>query len=285
MFSKYDRKLSVMDMECIVRFIPSLIKRYNEWDQKSLNNCNCPFCERWLNSSKSISQLFHIIKNDYPFMVNQFTIFGNIHEEFLNSVQIKSALKLINDMPSCQSGGVQIFGSGASIPQHAHFSISNEKYPISILNRSVILTTKTFQISRILGIPHLALVVSGQLEDVSSITYKISQTLRYKKLSYNLLLTDNHEIIVIPRIRENSVSLGRKVGVSFVGGIYPCYVKNMQPYELSESVLNEMFYHWQTVNSSILLQALVDTTLPSTLQKNEVFELIEFDTILNRNIL
>ncbi|ARD98501.1 MULTISPECIES: DUF4922 domain-containing protein [Lactococcus] len=277
MLVKFDRELYLKEMQCKVRFIPSFEKRYYDWEQKSVNEDQCPFCEKWSVSDTALLPFFHIIKNDYPFMNNQFTVFGKLHQQFFNPKQISLALQLIHSISDCKSGGLQISGSGASIPKHAHFSISDEIYPISTLKREVLIDNGDYEICRVLGTPHLVLVITGNLEKISMVTSEILSSLLHQNFSYNLLLTEAQEIFIIPRTNEVSISLGRKVGVSLVGGIYPCYVKITQLHAGHKNILSKIFDHWEKVTAKELVQALTDTTLPSSLERPEVLKLLNME--------
>ena len=82
---KYDRTVRIMELEFKIRFIPSFVKRVKEWNKKLKKSESCPFCERWSETSVLDVPLFKIIENDYPFMNNQFTVFGEKHMQFFNS--------------------------------------------------------------------------------------------------------------------------------------------------------------------------------------------------------
>lgn len=274
MLIKYDREIFLMGMKCKVRFIPSFEERYRTWDRKRTIDNNCPFCERWEGSIPSLIPDFHIILNDYPFMDNQFTLFGEDHCHSLTAKQISLAVKLVSDMDACKSGGIQFLGSGASVPQHAHFSISDESYPISELKRDVLFISEKYKISRILDVPHLALVVQGDIDSIGSVTIKILLNLWNQKFSYNVLLTEEQEIIIIPRTHEISETLGRKVGVSLVGGVYPCYIKSVNTQLGYENILDDMLEHWEAVTSADLIQAIRETTISSNLELQEILSLL-----------
>lgn len=261
MVIKYDRELLLNQMKCKVRFIPSFEKRYSEWDKKAIETTYCPFCNRWDNSKKTVFDEFHIIENDYPFMSNQFTIFGKDHIEYFDANKIISAINLVNINPDCQSGGLQISGSGASIPKHAHFSISDEKLPIFNLKSELLIKERYFKISRFIGCPHLALIITGETNTIALVAERILKKIISMGLSYNLLFKKGNEIIIIPRTSEESTSLKRKVGVSLVGGIYPCYMETVQPEIQKVDIKKEMLAHWKSVASDDLVNALQETTI------------------------
>lgn len=277
---KYDRTVRIMELEFKIRFIPSFVKRVKEWNKKLKKSESCPFCERWSETSVLDVPLFKIIENDYPFMNNQFTVFGEKHMQFFNSYAISSAISLIDMLPNCRSGGIQIKGSGATVPYHAHFSISDVIYPICTLRREILVDCGLFKISRILGVPHLALVISADVASLGVITNKILENLYKNKLSYNVLMTEKHEIIIVPRINENSNTLGRKIGISFVGGIYPCCVNASYSEEDPTIILNDIYQHWKNVSDRDILQAFKETTISFEVNLQDISNIIGFD--LNR---
>ncbi|MFS1282991.1 hypothetical protein ACFDB1_11175 [Enterococcus lactis] len=265
-------------MDCKVRFIPSFVNRYNRWDSNIVLSNHCPFCGKWTEALPVPNSSFRLIKNDYPFMSNQYTVFGKKHQQFLSGEEIASAVELVHRMSDCESGSLQILGSGASIPHHAHFSISNEKYPINDLKREVIFDSEMYRISRILGSPHLVVVISGKVTHISKLTEQILKHFRYQNLSYNILLTKKKEIFIIPRTQENSITLQRKVGVSLVGGIYPCYTPIKSRFINSDELLKEMFKHWERVSELDLLSALQETTISSEITNIRVMSLLGINT-------
>ncbi|HFU3817559.1 hypothetical protein Si102_01730 [Streptococcus infantarius subsp. infantarius] len=275
MLEKYDRTINIAGMPCLIRFIPSFVKRYKKWDTEIRHSSLCPFCDVGETSNKTQFSTFKYLENDFPFMLNQFTIFCAKHKEFLNCNELEYALDLINKSCVLKSGSLQIQGSGASIPEHAHFSVSSEVYPITMLKRKIFVESKNYNIEQILGIPHLAIVISGSISHISRITNKILSNIRRINLSYNLLMTDKGEIIIVPRTNEYSPTLDRKVGVSLVGGIYPCYLKNVAKTRNELDILLEMFKHWESVNSENLVTALNETTISSDLNYDAIKDLLK----------
>ncbi|WP_295344560.1 hypothetical protein [uncultured Streptococcus sp.] len=275
MLEKYDRTINLVGMPCHIRFIPSFIERYKKWDAEIRRGSLCPFCDISAKTNKIQSSTFRYLENDFPFMLNQFTIFCIKHKQFLNCNELEYALDLIKKSCVLKSGSLQIKGSGASIPEHAHFSVSSEIYPISILERKTLVCSKNYNIEQILDIPHLAIVISGSMSYISKITNKILSNIRRIKLSYNLLMTENEEIIIVPRTNEYSATLGRKVGVSLVGGIYPCYLKNVVKGKNELDVLLEMFKHWEIVNSENLINALNETTISADVNYEEIMNFMK----------
>lgn len=270
MLEKYDRMIFLQNMPCIIRFIPSFVKRYNIWDKHITETSECPFCKKICTTQNILFSRFKYIYNDFPFMSNQVTVFNEEHKDTFSKNDLIDMVNIVTTLSECKSGGLQIRGSGASLPNHLHFSISDEEYPIVHLNEQKLMQTEKYYISRFIGLPHLAIKLTGCLDCIADVSIKISEIIKSKNMSYNIIFTKKGEIIIIPRIKENSKLLNRKVGISLVGGIYPCYVKRNFGNKSDNAVIREMLSHWQNISSDMLVKALRETTISSEITKTDI---------------
>ena len=76
------------------------------------------------------------------------------------------------------------------------------------------------------------------------------------------------------------LTLGRKIGISFVGGIYPCCVNASYSEEDPTIILNDIYQHWKNVSDRDILQAFKETTISFEVNLQDISNIIGFD--LNR---
>ena len=80
-------------------------------------------------------------------------------------------------------------------------------------------------------------------------------------INVNIIAT-YRTIVVVPRKQQSSSTLNRKVGISLVSGLYPCYLSQTQLRTCNSryEALRLMNEHWQSVTPGMLEAAIRETT-------------------------
>jgi len=224
-----DRSVFMDKLECRVRFIPSFHRRFVEYESNAVED-DCAFCDLRRHTGSSASDLrgvpsrvtelpgrLRALRNDFPYLRDQFTIIFEHHAERIDRGMLRSMLEFVR-RSHFRSAAMQVRGSGATIPGHAHFSVSTETIPISHLPVTPMLTTRDTAIGVSRGLPHLVLVLDGSIVDEVSVAMDIIDILTRIGLSFNLYADDNARVFIAPRRAENSPTRSTSMFVQSVLG-------------------------------------------------------------------
>jgi len=272
----YDRPCVLFDdWQVIVRQVPAFVERVFTWS-KVIKEELCPFCKR-ISSKTAVRVPFDVynnkffktnslrglemfnVENDYPYTKQQRTWFWSKHSDNFTFEHLAALLNVIEKNPFAKTAGVQLLGSGASIPAHFHFSTSSETLPIL---RSLKLEDKIKLRDVELHLnntPFVSFTLKGVQAEEKCI--ELWKAFLKDNINVNIIAT-YRTIVVVPRKQQSSSTLNRKVGISLVSGLYPCYLSQTQLRTCNSryEALRLMNEHWQSVTPGMLEAAIRETT-------------------------
>lgn len=267
-----DRTVNIDGLAGRVRYIPTFAYRRSLYDQRPV--CECSLCGA-LETDDKIIQLpagagtvfrdkfnnsFAVFLNNFPYLEDQVLLASRQHEELFTADQYGL---LFNFMAGTKLAGaaMQLEGSGATIPEHAHISIFNEALPIFLSEYRSLKESDGVVVAASAEHPSVCYKIYG-----ISIDAKINQTaaimheLSRRGLSFNLYLDDQASAYVIPRTNRRSISTNMKVGLSLPAGTHNGYVEHSTTTDIKQ-LKQEIWQHCQAITGEQLAAALRDTTV------------------------
>jgi hypothetical protein len=157
--------------------------------------------------------------NNYPFCQDQLLISAIDHQRSM-TVRQWIAIRHLFDALEIASGAFQTNGSGATVPNHAHISLFDERLPIHDLSVQPLRTCSRISVGVLRGYPAAALIVGGESSEIEMRgTAHLLDILEQDGHSSNVIMGHKYGTIVIPRRSERDPTTQRRVGNVEVGGI------------------------------------------------------------------
>lgn len=229
-----DSSLQVDCLPSIVRFVPTFAFRQLFYDAPSVVDEDCRMCtvlasegelrmqepagaSEWL---EEFAQLFSLRHNNYPYFSGQLLMASRVHKPVLDSADIRHVLTFFRRI-GFASGAMQIKGSGATIPEHAHLSVCEESLPIFRLRIKDRCSAGSVLFGSLEGYPGAIYVVRGGGEtERARWICQLSETVISWGYSYNLYVAPSGAAYLALRVAEFSSAIDRKVGSVEVAGVY-----------------------------------------------------------------
>lgn len=270
-----DRTVNLDGLAGKVRYIPSFAYRYTLYEARSTKKC--PLCEGAHNQDKIIplppganddngftkrfQESFVVHLNNFPYLDGQMLLVSRQHRAVFTDAQYKLLVEFM-ERTHFKGAAMQLEGSGATIPEHVHLSIFNEKLPIFSSAYRPIKSYGEVVVSIALTHPSVCYRLQGGSTDSRcKRALSLLRKLDTRGLSFNLYIDAQVSIYIIPRTDRRSVSANMKVGLSLPAGMYNGYVE--QPSHSDVPALKEEIRrHCDGITSTLLLMALRETTLP-----------------------
>lgn len=268
-----DLPVDIGGLEGKIRYIPTFAYRQLLYDQRPA--CNCSLCGAFSNENKltalpteaedrglveKINNSFIIKLNDFPYLANQIILASREHRKLFTP---KHYEMLFDFMAHTKFAGaaMQLKGSGATIPEHAHISIFDERLPIFSSHYQPIAESDDVTVGLSIEHPSVCYKVYGESSNIKlNQTMKIIKNLDSRGLSYNLYFDEFANTYVIPRTNERSVSMNMKVGLSLPAGTYNGYIEHPATTDV-DHLKQAIWQHCQEITGEQLATALKETTL------------------------
>ena len=269
-----DRPIDIEGLKGKVRFIPSFAHRQVIYDRRP--SFVCALCEAAKSREKVISlpttvkgdflkqftENFIIFRNNFPYLDGQILMAAKQHVELFTA---KQYMLLFEFMERTQFSGaaMQLAGSGATIPGHAHISIFNEELPIFSSRYSTLYQEGETIVSFSLEHPSVCYkITDGSIGSRYDEVNRIILRLNAQNLSFNLYLDSHASIYIIPRTNRRSKTLGIKIGLSLPAGTHNGYIEQLATSDIEE-IKEAIRLHCEGVTSTQLVIALRETTVPN----------------------
>lgn len=269
-----DRPIDIGGLNGKVRFIPSFAYRRLIYDQRPTSVC--ALCEAIESREKVVplpvtlkgdflKQLidnFIVLRNNFPYLDSQVLMAAKQHAELFTA---KQYMLLFEFMRRTQFSGaaMQLEGSGATIPGHAHISIFNEKLPIFLSSYSTLYQKGETTVSFSLEHPSVCYKIAhGSIASKYAETNRIILRLNAQNLSFNLYIDSHANTYIIPRTNRRSRTLGIKVGLSLPAGTHNGYIEQLATSDIEE-IKEAIRLHCEEITSTQLVTALRETTVPN----------------------
>lgn len=270
-----DRQIYIDAFPVNVRFVPTFAYRRLLYDKDKVSP-GCPIC--MISSDGKIElpftqpdepkgplfdfeQFFSFFVNNFPYLNNQFMLTSVEHKpEF----SYDDYLLLLKFMATTGFAGasLQLLGSGATIPEHAHISIFDEQLPIFSLRYEPVDFNDQSSLSYSTDHPSAVYMVDGKVNEARlDRTFSIVENLLKNDLSFNLYIDQKSRIYLVPRTNRRSKTLDIKVGSSLPAGFHNGYAEKSESLEI-EALEQEIWEQCQNTDEDKLRIALEETTLP-----------------------
>jgi len=157
------------------------------------------------------------------------------------------------------AASIQIRGSGATLPDHAHVSIFNETLPILKLESTNIGFIQGVGVERCERYPGVVLVLAhGDIHSRAVALTVLCRRLERHSLSYNLYIDSKARVVVVLRVRSHPISYQVKVGTTTAAGMYIPYFEDSNSKDAQ--VLQELMRsRWLCTNGLEVATSLRET--------------------------
>ena len=268
-----DRPIDIIGFSGKVRYIPTFAYRQTLFTQVHSDSDSCSLCSLSKNQIQipnqddatdfdKFNRSFGIFANGFPYLDKQVVLSSRVHRELFTDDQYKAIFDFMQNS-GFAGAGMQLRGSGASIPDHAHISVFDEALPIFNSEYRPIKDEDGTFIAKSVDHPGVCLKISGG--STGSIFYQTTSTLQklaLRGLSYNLYFDNQADAYVIPRTNLESKSMNITVGQAEVAGIFNSYVDHSETSDIEE--LKRQYWEiFETVTGEEIGEAIKDTTLPN----------------------
>ena len=269
-----DRSIDIVGFTGRVRYIPTFAYRRTIYDKENVGS-KCLLCESLLSKEmvvplpkidipdqdfvKEFEDSFVIRLNTFPYLDSQLLLTSRQHSSVFT---LRQYFLIFEFMRKVRFAGasLQVEGSGATIPEHAHISIFNETLPIFSSNQQTLMAVGETNITISSEHPSVCYKISG-----GSSTNKLEQTINIlekldkQHLSFNLYFDENANTYIIPRTNRRSSSLDWKIGSSLPAGIHNGYIEHSINDDI-EVLKAEILEACNSITGEQLATALRETT-------------------------
>jgi hypothetical protein len=212
------------------------------------------------DSLRGFSNSFAACFNNFPYLDEQTILASRQHKEKFTGEQYKLLLAFVVNA-GFAGAAMQLEGSGATIPEHAHISVFDEPLPIFSSDYRLLKERDGVAIAASSEHPSVCYRLYGESVDARiGQTAAITRELEGRGLSFNLYLDSQAAIYIIPRTKRWSASMNMKVGLSLPAGIYNGYVEQSTTTDIDE-LTREIWQHCQEITGEQLAAALGETTI------------------------
>jgi len=268
-----DRPVDIDGLTGKVRYIPTFAYRRTVYDQRPA--CQCPLCGT-LETNNQIATLpsdiddtgfmdkfkgsFAISLNNFPYLDGQMLLASRQHAELFTDDQTRLLFDFMAHS-GFAGAAMQLEGSGATIPEHAHISIFDEALPIFSSDYRPLKEDDGVVVAASAEHPSVCYKVHGDSMDARfEQTAAITRELQTRGLSFNFYLDSQANAYIIPRTNRRSATMNMKVGLSLPAGIHNGYVEHSISTDI-EQLKREIWQHCQAITSKQLATALQETTV------------------------
>lgn len=232
-----DRDLPLGRLAARVRFVPTFAERalnYAEGEgacglcpgQRRENLIDLPvLMAETTRVVETFCDVFDLRLNNFPYLRHQMLACVKDHTPTLTASQFETFISFVRES-GFLGGAMQVLGSGATVPGHAHLALFAEHLPIFDLPLRRVGTSGGVPVSTAPGYPGVVMVFgTGEVPDRCAALVHLLGELVERGLSFNLLFNGRGDVYVAPRQREHSHTAGRKIGFTAIGGLYTGYVE------------------------------------------------------------
>jgi hypothetical protein len=203
---------------------------------------------------------FAVTPNNFPYLDGQMLLASRQHRELFTDDQNRLLFDFMA-RSGFAGAAMQLEGSGATIPEHAHISIFDEALPIFSSDYQPLKEVDGVVVAASAEHPSVCYKVYGDSIDARlDQTKAITRELEARGLSFNLYLDGEANAYVIPRTNRRSAAMNMKVGLSLPAGTHNGYVEHSTATDI-ELLKREIWEHCQETTGDQLAAALRDTTV------------------------
>lgn len=269
-----DRSVNIEGLQGYVRYVPTFAYRRTIYDKEHTYS-KCRLCEAFESGEVTIplpkanifdqdfmqafESAFVVCLNNFPYLDGQLLLASRQHSTVFTPEQY---LLLFEFMKRIKFAGasLQVKGSGATIPEHAHISIFNEVLPIFLSSQQALTNFGETNITISSEHPSVCYkIAGGSSEKKLKQTNNILDKLTEHNLSFNLYVDESANIYIIPRTNRRSASLNWKVGSSLPAGIHNGYIEQSQSHDI-QGLKREIWDECNSITEIQLITALRETT-------------------------
>jgi hypothetical protein len=268
-----DRPLDIDGLPGKVRYIPTFAYRRILYDQRPA--CQCSLCGMLETGNQAVTMpsdmdnagfvsrfksFFTVSLNNFPYLNGQMLLASRQHRKLFTDDQNRLLFDFMAHS-GFAGAAMQLEGSGATIPEHAHISIFDEKLPIFSSAYRPLKENDGVVVAASAEHPSVCYKVYGDSIDARlDQTKDITRELEARGLSFNLYLDGEANAYVIPRTNWRSAAMNMKVGLSLPAGTHNGYVEHSTTTDI-EQLKKEIWQHCQKITGGQLAAALRDTTV------------------------
>ncbi|HEX8762441.1 MAG TPA: hypothetical protein VF733_01660 [Candidatus Saccharimonadales bacterium] len=267
-----DRPIDINGLVGKVRYIPTFAYRQTRYFPGSLDTCSlCLLTNDRIQITDSgndgdfdeFNNSFNVHLNNFPYLDKQVLLSSGKHRELFSEDQYKIIIEFMVNS-GFAGAGMQLKGSGASIPDHAHISVFDEALPIFNSDYRPVKEAEGTVTAKSVDHPAVCFkVYSGSRNSKLCQMKSLLQELKSRGLSYNLYFDNQADVYIIPRTNLSSKSMGITVGQAEVAGIFNSYVDHSETTDIDE--LKRQYWEiFTTVTGEQIAEAIKDTTIPNT---------------------
>lgn len=268
-----DRPVVIDGLAGKVRYIPTFAFRRALYDRRP--DCNCSLCEGYESGSHAVqlqsdlgnsaildqfNSNFAVYLNNFPYLDGQILLATRRHRDVFTDDQNRLLFDFMAHS-GFAGAAMQLEGSGATIPDHAHISVFDEALPIFSSDYLPLQEGDGVVVAASSEHPSICYKVYGDsMEARLKLTTFIMRAIETRGLSLNLYLDNQASAYIIPRTNRRSVSMNMKVGLSLPAGMHNGYVEHSTTTDI-ELLKKEIWQLCQEVTDEQLATALRETTL------------------------
>jgi phosphoglycolate phosphatase-like HAD superfamily hydrolase len=236
----HDRRLDLTPLSAIVRYVPTFAERQLYYDgpaDRGPPHAPCRLCTLvqedaaprirvgtpdWVERREwsRFDRRFVLVPNHFPYLDLQVLAATRRHAVMITAAEL-TTLATVFLQSGLRSVLMQVEGSGATVPEHAHMSLSAEPLPLFGLPRRGWLQAPGVRLDRLDGYPGAAYVVAAR--DVAllcAVCHRLLEGVRGHARSFNLFLDESGNAYIVLRDGEYSTLLHRNIGSVEVAGMY-----------------------------------------------------------------
>jgi hypothetical protein len=231
-----DRPVDIDGLAGKVRYIPAFAYRRTLYDQRPA--CQCSLCGVLETGNQVVTlpsdadfvdkfnSSFAVSLNNFPYLDGQMLLASRQHRELFTDDQNRLLFDFMA-RSGFAGAAMQLEGSGATIPEHAHISIFDEALPIFSSDYRPLKEGDGVVVAASTEHPSVCYKVYGDSIDARlDQTKAITRELEARGLSFNLYLESQANAYLIPRTNRRSAAMNIKVGLSLPAGTHNGYVEH-----------------------------------------------------------
>ena len=163
---------------------------------------------------------FAVRLNNFPYFEGQLVVITREHRAAMSPCDYRILLEFMT-ATGLRAAAMQVAGSGATIPEHAHITLADESLPIFGLPARPTVPADRATVDLVPGYPGTLLVISGGgIPHRVELLAGLLDDLDRRGLAFNLFVNDLGSVYLIPRSAECSGAIERKIGSVEVAGVF-----------------------------------------------------------------
>lgn len=234
-----DSALQTGALKCKVRYVPDFAFRQLLYDAPdAVPKEGCRLCPAVVRAEAEVpledvrAQLaglgwwsrfdshFALQVNNFPYFDGQLVAITREHRSTLTPPDYRVILEFLA-ATRFRTAALQVGGSGATIPEHAHITLADESLPIFDLPRPPIGDDRDADVALAEGYPGGLLVIAGGgIPDRVAVLAGLLEDLQRRRIAFNLFADDAAVVYLVPRLAEYSPAIARKIGSVEVAGVF-----------------------------------------------------------------